>query len=214
MALQRGDTRRPGSPSVRAAVSVGSRSGPGARGDPAPKDQTTLCTCNASSFSLSAGVIVVLRVSGEIDLGNDRVLRDALDAVVEQRPGHLVVDLGALRFCSVRAMSMLVAAAAAAAAHGTRYGVSAVPERITRFWSILWPVGQLPIQFPTAAAAIFAALADQEGPPDGTPPRARRRTRRGLVSVKGGDTHGRSLSTDRPVSVQPVVIDPEVLITP
>ena len=197
MSLHRDDTRGPEQPIARTVVSLGSGSGPGARGDPAPEDPTTPGACTVSSLSLSDGEIVVLRVAGEIDLGSDLVLRRALDAALAGRPGHLVVDLSELRFCSVRGMSMLVAAAATAAAQGTQYVVSAVPGRFTRFWSMLWPVGQLPIQFSTAAAGVVAAQAHQKGARDGARPRARRRTRRGLVSVPSEETHARLPSADQ-----------------
>jgi STAS domain len=119
MSRYRDDTRRPGQPRARSAVNRGRRTGPGARGDPAPQDPKTLSACTVSSVSLSAGNIVVLRVGGEIDLGNDGVLRQALDAALDGQPGHLVVDLAELRFCSASGMSMLVSAASAAAAHAS-----------------------------------------------------------------------------------------------
>jgi anti-sigma B factor antagonist len=211
MPLPRDDTRRPGQQRARAPVNVGRRSAAEARGDPAPQDPATLCACTVSSVSLSAGDIVVLRVAGEIDLGTDAVLRCALDAVLDQQPAHLVVDLAELRFCSARGMSVLVAAAVSAAAHGTQYAVSGAPGRITRFWSMLWPVGQLPVQFPTTVAAVLSALADQAGPLDRTRPQARSRTRCGLVSATERDTYDRSPSTDRAVIAEPTVIIPPTM---
>jgi hypothetical protein len=38
--------------------------------------------------------------------------------------------------------------------------VSGVPGRTSRLWSMLWPLEQQPVQFPTAAAGVLAALAD------------------------------------------------------
>ncbi len=212
MALHRDDTRRPGQRRTR---EVGRSVGAGARGDPAPEAMASLPICSVSSLSLATGGIVVLRVVGEIDLGSDAVLRGALNAALDQHPGHLVVDVSEMRFCSVRGMGMLVAAAATAATQGTQYAVSGAPGRVTRFWSTLWPVGQLPIQFPNAAAGVLAALAalaDLAAPLDGpagsrdgssTRPRARRRTRRGLVIATGMDSHDRLPSTDPAIIGQP-----------
>lgn len=185
MALHRDDTRRPGQRRTREAV--GRMVGAGARGDPAPQALASLSVCSVASLSLATGGIVVLRVVGDVDLGSDAVLRHALDAALDHHPRHLVVDLSELRFCSVRGMGMLVAAAATAATHGTQYAVSGAPGQITRFWSMLWPLGQLPIQFPTTAAGVLAALDGLAAPLDGssTRPRARRRTRRGLVIAAG-----------------------------
>lgn len=203
MALHRDDTRRPGQRRSREAV--GRTVGAGARGDPAPQALGSISVCSVSSLSLATGGIVVLRVVGDVDLGSDAVLRRALDAALDQHPGHLVVDLSELHFCSVRGMGMLVGAAAAAATHGTQYAVSGAPGRVIRFWSMLWPVGQLPIQFPTTAAGVLAALDDLAAPLDGssTRPRARRRTRRGLVIAAGTDAHDRLPSTGWAIIGQP-----------
>ena len=54
------------------------------------------------------GANVVVRLSGELDLYNAAVVREALSAVVELAPERLVIDLGDVAFVDSTALSMLL----------------------------------------------------------------------------------------------------------
>lgn len=119
------------------------------------------CSCTAIPLFSPAGEIIVLRVSGEVDLATIDLLRAALDALLDQRPYHLVVDLAALSFCDGQGLDELVTAACTAARNGTGYAISAPSAQADRLWSTLWPAAEVPIRYPNAATAVLAAVADQ-----------------------------------------------------
>jgi anti-sigma B factor antagonist len=56
------------------------------------------------------GVVVVVRLAGELDLYNAQAVRDAFREVVEERPERLVVDLGRVEFLDSTALGVLVEA--------------------------------------------------------------------------------------------------------
>jgi hypothetical protein len=56
-------------------------------------------------------------------------------------------------------VSLLVQAGHTAAGQGTGYSVTAASRQINRAWTVLWSVSELPIQYPTAAAGVVAAMA-------------------------------------------------------
>lgn len=87
------------------------------------------------------------------------VLNAALDAHLEQRPRHLVVDLARLVFCSARGMAALTQASATATQRGTGYAISGTPPWLHRIWGQCWGADQLPIRYTTLAAAITALRA-------------------------------------------------------
>ncbi len=130
----------------------------GARGDPAP-----LCSCSAISLRVPTGEVIVLRVAGEVDLGSLPVLRAALTEVLSRRAEHVIVDLAELRFCSVRGLAVLVDAGGTATGQATNYALCAASRQANRVWALGWSDAELPIQFPSAGAALLAALAHQAG---------------------------------------------------
>jgi anti-sigma B factor antagonist len=118
-----------------------------------------LCSCTATSIPSPAGEVLVLRVAGEVDLLTIAVLQGALTCGLARGPCHLLVDLAELTFCSVRGLSVLVEAGRTAAVQGTGYSVTAASRQANRAWTVLWPVSELPTQYPTAAAGVAAAMA-------------------------------------------------------
>lgn len=148
MSVQQDDTRSEERPRVAAPEA--------ALGDAAAQ-----CSCTATSLPSPAGEIVVLRVAGEVDLSTLPVLQAALTNGLARRPGHLLVDLAELTFCSAWGLALLVQAGSAAAGHGTGYTVSAVSRHINRVWTTLWLESELPIRYPTATAGVLAARARQ-----------------------------------------------------
>lgn len=101
----------------------------------------------------------MLRVAGDVDLLTIAVLQGALASGLARGPRHLLVDLAELAFCSVRGLSLLVQAGRTAAGQGTGYSVTAASRQANRAWTVLWPAGELPTQYPTAAAGVAAAMA-------------------------------------------------------
>jgi hypothetical protein len=65
-----------------------------------------------------------------------------------------------MTFCCVGGLSLLVQAGRTAAGQGTGYSVTAASRQTDRAWTVLWPVSELPIQHPTAAAGVAAAVAE------------------------------------------------------
>jgi anti-sigma B factor antagonist len=121
-------------------------------------DAAALCSCTATSISAPAGEVLVLRVAGEVDLLTIAILQSALTSGLARRPRHLLVDLAELTFCCVRGLSLLVQAGCTAAGQGTGYSVTAASRQVSRAWTVLWPVSELPTQCPTAAAGVAAAM--------------------------------------------------------
>lgn len=101
----------------------------------------------------------MLRVAGEVDLLTIAVLQGALTSGLARRPCHLLVDLAELTFCSVGGLGLLVQARRTAAGQGTGYSVTAASRQANRAWTVVWPVSELPTQYPTAAAGVAAAKA-------------------------------------------------------
>jgi anti-sigma B factor antagonist len=121
-----------------------------------------LCSCTATSIPAPAGEVRVLRVAGEVDLLTIEVLQDALTSSLARGPCHLLVDLAELTFCSVRGLTLLVQAGHTAAGQGTGYSVTGASRQTNRAWTVLWPVSELPPQYPTAAVGVAAAMAEVE----------------------------------------------------
>jgi anti-anti-sigma factor len=111
------------------------------------------------SIPAPAGEVLVLRVAGEVDLLTVAVLRDALTSSLARGPGHLLVDLAGMTFCSVRGLSLLVQAGRTAAEQGSGYSVTAASRQADFAWTLLWPVDERPTQYPTAAAGVATAMA-------------------------------------------------------
>src|SRR5688500_8043398 len=122
-------------------------------------DAAASCSCTATSIPAPAGEVLVLRVAGEVDLLTLDVLQGALTCGLARGPCHLLVDLAELSFCSVRGLSLLVQAGRTATGQGTGYSVTAASRHTNRALTVLWPAGELPTQYPTAATGVPAAMA-------------------------------------------------------
>lgn len=122
-------------------------------------DAAALCSCTRTSIPVSGGEVLVLRVDGEVDLLTIAVLRDALTSGLARQSCYLLVDLAELTFCSVRGLSLLVEAGLTAAVQGTGYSVTGASRHTNRAWAALWPVSEVPTQYPTVAVGVAAAIA-------------------------------------------------------
>ena len=112
------------------------------------------CLWIMESLLLSAaGEIIVLRVTGEVDLVTISVLEAALASNLDRRPAHLVVDLAGLQFCSAQGMGVLFSARTTAAERGVGYAISSVSPRLECLWERLWP-DELPTRYHSEAAAV------------------------------------------------------------
>jgi anti-anti-sigma factor len=132
--------------------------GPGALGE-IPVGM--LCSCVGMSFTSPAGEVIVVRVAGEVDMLTISVMRDALADSLARGPCDLIVDLASMTFCDIRGLALLVQTDATAT--GISYAIAAAPDQARRVWALLWPVDELPMQFPSAAVGVLAAMARQVG---------------------------------------------------
>ena len=84
------------------------------------------------------GLIVTIRVVGEIDLLTYPRLQLAVDAAlfgtVDQPTGQLVIDLSRVSFCSARGLSLLADTAQAAADAAIDYHLTGCPGQVIRHW--------------------------------------------------------------------------------
>lgn len=116
-----------------------------------------LCSCSVTSLALPHGDLVVLHITGEVDVSTIDILRTAVADALALRPDHLVVDLSKLTFCSVRGLTELVDAGRTAARNGTGYAVGGASTQVIRAWTVMWPEQDLPVRFPTASLGVRAA---------------------------------------------------------
>jgi anti-anti-sigma factor len=115
-------------------------------------------SCATESFPCVAGEIVVLRVSGEVDLCTLPTLQNALDHSLDQHPAHLVVDLAQMAFCSGRGLDVLAQTRHTAADNAISYAVSGALPHIDRLWTLLWD-SDLPVRRRSTTAAVIAIWA-------------------------------------------------------
>jgi len=115
-------------------------------------------SCATESFDCAAGEIIVLRVSGEVDLCTLPTLQTALDHTLDRHPAHLVVDLAQLTFCFARGLDLLIQTRHTAAENATGYSVSGAPPQIDRLWNLLWD-GDLTVRRRSTSAAVIAIWA-------------------------------------------------------
>ncbi|WP_311559731.1 STAS domain-containing protein [Pseudonocardia charpentierae] len=105
------------------------------------------------------GIIVVLRLGGEIDMLNQPELQTALTDTLTGRPHHLVVDLAAVTFCWVQGLVLLADTAEIATGNGTGYALSGLPAPIRRHVTLLWG-DAFPTTYRTTAIAVSTIRAD------------------------------------------------------
>lgn len=123
-----------------------------------------LLSCAIESLQCAAGEIIVLRVSGEVDLGTVPILQTALDESLDPYPAHLVVDLAQMTFCSVRGLDLLTETGRIAAEKATGYAVTGVLPQINRVWTLGWGGARL-VRYRNTAAAVLGIRAAGPGYP-------------------------------------------------
>lgn len=126
-------------------------------------DRAVLCSCHTSSVPTPAGEILLVRVFGVVDRATEHVLRTALAEAGRMRPRYLVVDVAGMGFCSVRGLALLAGTPAEAAGYRIDHVLGGVEPRMERFLRLLWPDDALPVRYPSAAAAVIAAMGEQHG---------------------------------------------------
>lgn len=124
------------------------------------------CSCDVTSPG--AGV-VLLRISGEVDLYSVGLVEDAVRTVLRGAPAHVVVDLAAMSFCGLHGLALLVSAAADAAARGVGFSVCGASAQAVRVWSALWAPAEQFAHHPDAVAGVRAACAAGPGITAGKP---------------------------------------------
>jgi anti-anti-sigma factor len=110
------------------------------------------CFCETASEPGSGGGVLVLRVTGEIDVLTLPVVRDALRAAVARHPADLVVDLAGVDFCCVHGFALLAAAARTAR---TGYALSGLNPHLDRVATLLDPEEDC-VHYRSVAAAVTA----------------------------------------------------------
>jgi anti-sigma B factor antagonist len=120
-------------------------------------------SCAAQSLLCSAGEVVVLRVTGEVDLCTLPAVQAALGQGLAARPAHLLVDLTAMTFCCARGLDLLTQTAHITAGQATSFAISGVSPQITRIWALGWD-GDLPNLHRSTAAAMATIPGCQERP--------------------------------------------------
>jgi anti-anti-sigma regulatory factor len=118
-----------------------------------------LFSCIIESLRCAVCEIIVLRVSGQVDLCYVPIRQAALDAGLDQHPVYLVVDLARMPFCSARGFDLLTQTAHTAAERTTGYAVSGVRSQIARVWTLCWDDDHLPVRYRSTVAAITAIRA-------------------------------------------------------
>lgn len=122
------------------------------------RSPATWWSCTKDSLRCSAGEIIVLRVTGEVDLFTLPDLQFALDGSLSTRPAHLVVDLTRITFCCIRGLDLLTRTGHIAAERQTGYAVSGVSPHLHRVWALGWD-GDLPVRYRSIVVAVAAIRA-------------------------------------------------------
>ena len=125
---------------------------------PLPNDHPSGWSWSADPLPTRDGVIVVLRLGGEIDMLNQPELQTALTDTLTGRPRHLVVDVAAVTFCWVQGLALLAETAAIATGNGTGYALSGLPASLRRYVDLLWG-DAFPTTYRTTAIAVSAIRA-------------------------------------------------------
>ena len=133
--------------------------GRGVVNPPADGSPAVMCSCTAVSLPSPTGEVIVVQVAGDVDLFTVPVLRNALSEGLARGPCELIVDLAAMTFCDLDGLRLLVETGATAGGSGIGYAVADVPTHTGKVWLLLWPPAEIPMQFPTAAEAVLAAMA-------------------------------------------------------
>lgn len=98
---------------------------------------------------------LVARVSGVADLMTAPRLTAALERVLQQCPGRLVLDLSAVGFCDVRGLTVLLHARTKASRRGVRFATAGASRLLIREWTLLRPF-DAHLHHPNVAEAVGA----------------------------------------------------------
>lgn len=107
-----------------------------------------------------AGQVLVLQLSGEVDLFTVSTLRGALAAVQKATSCAVVVDLAAVTFCCARGFGLLAEAAEHSAAAGVRFSVSGVHPPLSRVADVVCPRGAI-VRHGSVAEAVDALRVER-----------------------------------------------------
>ncbi len=96
--------------------------------------------------------VIVLAVSGELDVASAPMLRTHVGFALGRRPAHLILDLAGLRFCDAAGLSVFAMARNAAIRDGASLALAAVPRPVTRLLRMTGMNRVLDV-YPSVAAA-------------------------------------------------------------
>lgn len=136
---------------------------PALRRPPPATETAVTCFCSAISARWPQGELIILRVSGEVDLSTLPVLEGALADALRRQPRCLIVDLSELTFCSVRGLTVLSQVGLTAAGQGTEYTMCEVSRHLNRVWMTMPPGDYLPVRHPTVTIGVITALVHKGG---------------------------------------------------
>lgn len=105
------------------------------------------------------GAAAVLSVAGELDLATTPQLRQALEELLSQQPGTVVLDLTGLLFMASVGIAALMWAYSQAAAGGAGFAVVAEGHATLRPLQLTGVTSQVDV-YPTLAEAVRALSAD------------------------------------------------------
>ena len=121
------------------------------------------CSCTREILTAPDGQVVVLRISGEIDLAAEPLLHTALGREWPYRFAYLVVDLTDVSFCGCSGFAFLAEAALRAGVAGTGMAVTGLSPHLARHADLIWVDG-LPARYPSVAHAVMAYRAGRGAP--------------------------------------------------
>ena len=123
------------------------------------RDAAAGCWCDVESWASSDGEILVVRVSGELDMLTRPIVAAMLAETVSRAPRHLVVDLAAMTFCCARGFALLAETALAAATRDVTFTLCGLTAHHHRVATMLLPDLGV-IQFRSVADAVTAIRRD------------------------------------------------------
>ena len=123
------------------------------------RDPAAGCCCDVESWASSDGEILVVRVSGELDMLTRPIVAATLAEAVSRAPRHLVVDLAAMTFCCARGFALLAETALAATTRDVAFALSGMTAHHDRVATMLLPDLGV-IRFRSVADAVTAIRID------------------------------------------------------
>lgn len=113
--------------------------------------------------------VLVISLTGELDLCTQTQLADALDRLTHRATGPVVVDLADLGFCDLRGLAGLMSGFGLAKRRGVALAIAGLSPTQTRMWQIAFtarvPAFQQPVRYPDVQDAV-ADLAPSPGSPE------------------------------------------------